>query len=414
MRTAAFTLALLSLAAMARAEQPSPAATAPLVASNTAFAVDLYRQVAAEPGNLFLSPYSISTALAMTREGTAGATRAQMDEVLHLPAETTHVGFRTLKRALRPPLVRQGTDPEARQIPAYDLTVANGLWGQRGFGFLPETLTRLRSSFGAGFEELDFVRAAPVARQTINRWVAERTRGRIQDLLPVGQPRPDARLVLANAIHFKAQWQDPFHKSLTRDGPFRRADRTEVETPFMRIEDRFAYGEIEGVQILSLPYRYGALSMIVVLPRAVDGLAAVEAKFDTQVLATWLGSLTSREVKVLFPRFRFTSTLNLAAPLAALGMGEAFTPKADFSRLARPAGGQGLFLGLVVHKAFVAVDEKGTEAAAATAVSMEITAEPVHAEPPAFEADRPFLFLIRHERTGSILFVGRVVDPTRA
>ena len=220
--------------------------------------------------------------------------------------------------------------------------------------------------------------------------------------------------MLANAIYFKAPWTEPFRPEGTIDAPFHRADGTTTRARFMRQQESFGYAEAEGVQLLSMRYSRGELSMIVVLPRTADGLSAIEAKLDAETLTGWLGAMTHREVLVGFPKFEFTSTNELNAPLTALGMSEAFTPRADFSRMARVTGGQGLYLGLVIHKAFVAVDEEGTEAAAATAVTLELTAEPNPPQPPAFTADRPFFFLIRHEQTGSLLFVGRVADPTRS
>ena len=416
--TFALVLALVATTVSARAEQPrapqaprvDPETVQPLVAGNTAFAVDLYREVARRSGNLFLSPYSISAALAMTREGARGTTRAQMDRVLHLPGDQAASSFRDLAALLQPPLVQDGQGRQARQLPAYELQVAGRLWGQRGLGFLPAFLESLRTSFGAGLTEVDFQRAAPAARDAINRWVADATRNRIRDLVPAGQPTSDTRLVLANAIYFKAGWVDEFSKRATVDGPFHKSDGTTVEVRLMRRQDDFTYAEAEGVQLLRMSYRGGELSMLVVLPRARNGLGAVEARLDGATLASWEQAMTRREVRVAFPRFRFTSALDLGAPLQALGMGEVFTADADLSGMT-PA--ESLFLSDALHKAYVAVDEEGTEAAAATAV-ISITAEPNPPEPLEFKADHPFLFLIRHRKTGSILFMGRVADPSRS
>lgn len=398
-----------------RAERPRvPAvdaeAVSALVAGNTAFAVDLYREVAKRPGNLFLSPYSISTALAMTREGARGTTRAEMDRVLHLEAEDAASSFRDLAVVLRPPFVQDGYGREARRVPAYELSVANRLWGQRGTGFLPEFVKGLGASFGADLEELDFQRSSSASRIAINQWVARATRGKITDLVPGGAIRRDTRLVLTNAIYFKAGWVDEFAKSRTVDGPFRRTDGAVVETRLMRRQDDFTYGETEAVQLLWMAYRGGELTMLVVLPRVRDGLSAVEARLDVATLDAWREAMTRREVEVTLPKFRYTCTLGLGEPLGALGMTEAFSSKADLSGMTRE---ERLFLSGAFHKAFVAVDEEGTEAAAATAV-ITTSAELDPPKPPVFKADHPFLFLVRHRNTGTILFMGRVSDPSRS
>lgn len=414
MRMSVGLLALVIFCAAAQAEQPQapavdPAVVKPLVEGNTAFAIDLYREVAKRPGNLFLSPYSISSALAMTREGARGTTRAEMDRVLHLPGENSASSFRDLATLLRPPLVKDGYGKTARMVPAYELTVANRLWGQRGYAFLPDFLTSLRASFGADLEALDFQRAAPAARNRINQWIAQATRNRITDLIPAGQPRSDTRLVLTNAIYFKAGWAEDFVKSQTYAGPFYRADGTTVQARLMRQHDDFTYAEVEGAQVLWMPYRVGELTMLVVLPRARAGLSALEARLDAKTMAAWREARTYGAVKVTFPKFQFTCSLGLNEPLAALGMQEVFTSKADLSGM---TSAERLFLTSALHKAFVAVDEEGTEAAAATAL-ITATAELSPPEPAVFRADHPFLFLIRHRSTGSILFMGRVADPSR-
>jgi serpin B len=336
-----------------------------------------------------------------------------MDTVLRLPGADAAARYRDLAELLRPPLVPDGYGKGARQLPAYELQIANRLWGQRGLGFLPGFLSSLRASFGAALQEVDFRGAAPAARDAINHWIAQATHNRIRDVMPPGQPQPDTRLVLASAIYFKAGWVDEFAKSQTVVGPFHRSDGTTVQARLMRQHDDFTYGEADGVQLLWMAYRGGELSMLVVLPRAPDGLAAVEAQLDTATLAAWRDAMTRRDVKVTFPRFRFTSSLGLGEPLGALGMQEVFTTRADLTGMTRS---EPLFLAQALHKAFVAVDEEGTEAAAATTM-ITPSAAPGAPEPPqprVFKADHPFLFLIRHRKTGTILFMGRVWDPTRS
>lgn len=401
---------LLLLAPVLMAGEEAPSAVAPVVQGNTAFACDLYAKLRATDGNLFLSPYSISTCLAMTREGAAGNTAVEMDRVLHFPGSGLGTGLQGLETALAAPLVRDGWDEDAKEIPAYQIAVANRLFGQTGYAFRPAFLRQLDTVYGAGLEQLD-IHANPVAaRLRINGWVEEQTRDRIKDLLPEGNPTPDVRLVLVNAIYFKSSWDEPFQERATVDAPFHRADGSDVDAKLMRRTDRFPYAEDGDVQILEMPYRSNALSMLVVLPRTRDGLPAVEQRLTPAVLEGWIDGLGGRKVAVRFPRFEYTSSFDLTSTLGAMGMSDAFSAKrADFSLMTQK---EPLFIGLVVHKAFVKVNEEGTEAAAATAVTMRASSAPRPVEPVPFTADRPFLFLIRHRATGAILFIGRVTDPS--
>jgi serpin B len=400
-------LALLPLVAFAG--EPAPEA-APVVSGNTAFACDLYARLQADPGNLFLSPYSISACLGMTRAGAAGGTAAQMDEVFHFPSSGLGEGFRALDAALQAPLVRDGYGRDAKEIPAYEIAVANRLFGQQGYAFKPAFLAQMKTSYGAGLEQLDIRSDPDAARSRINGWVEEQTRDKIKDLLPAGTPAPDTRLVLVNAIYFKSSWQEAFRERNTQDGKFRKADGTDVDVRLMRRTGRFRYYGDDELQVLEMPYRNEAMSMLVVLPRQRDGLSAVEAKLSPAQLQAWLQGMQGAKVAVQFPKYEYTSSFDLTKTLADLGMENAFSPtEADFSGM---TGEEPLFIGLVVHKAFVAVDEAGTEAAAATAVAMRAGSAPRPEEPVAFTADRPFLFLIRHHATGAILFLGRVVDPS--
>jgi serpin B len=369
--------------------------TAPaLVEGNTAFALDLYGALRAEPGNLFLSPFSISTALAMTSAGARGETAAEMARVLHLPAgEATH---EALGRLLAGGKKR-----------ACELVVANALWGQQGYPFGEAFLALTRRCYGAGLTALDFQEDPDAARQVINAWVAKETRDKIRDLLPEGSLDEDVRLVLTNAIYFKARWLETFSKSATAPAPFHLGTVQQAAVPTMHLKERFGYADAGPCHLVRLLYEGQDASMVIIVPKAIDGLAAVEAALTPAALASWLGALAPQQVDLALPKFRITQTIQLAKTLKALGMTRAFTPGgADFTGIAE---GEDLFVDAVIHKAFVAVDEEGTEAAAATAVSVKLTSAPPQAI--VLAVDRPFLFLVRDERTGSILFIGRVVDP---
>lgn len=372
------------------------------------FALDLYGALRAGKGNLFFSPYSIHAALAMTREGAAGNTRTEMDTVLHLG--DADPGHGALAKAMRPRWVTDGFGEEARKVRTYELHVASGLWGQEGFSFLEPFTTRLREDYGAPLARIDFTNPAK-ARATLNAWVEKHTKKKIRELVPPGLPEPTTRLALANAIYFKASWLEPFEQGATRKQTFTTGDAGEVRADMMRRVASFAYHEADDLQLLELPYRGRDTTMVVLLPRAKNGLKELETKLDGEQLGAWLAALAARRVSVELPRFEFTSAFRLADTLSGLGMRDAFDPRrADFSAMTEQ---ERLCIGAVLHKAFVAVDEKGTEAAAATMVLMKLTGGVDMSRPVQFVADHPFVFLIRHRKTGCILFLGRVTDPTR-
>jgi serpin B len=373
----------------------SPAMQAIADGSNR-FALDLYGRLRDRPGNLFFSPYSVHAALAMTADGANGPTRDQMVNVLHLPDGRD----RTLVAGDLGRYYSAGEKP-------YELAVANALWGQKGFPWRPEFLTRQRERFGAGFNEADFKADPEAERVRINGWVAEKTRDKIKDLLQPGVVTPQTTMVLTNAIYFKGQWAERFDKSKTRDGEFRLADGKTVTAPLMHNSGTYRHGDVEGTQVLEMPYQGGDLSMVVILPEKPDGLPALERRLTPEQLMKWI--ITTREEKnfdVTLPRFKVTWDATLNDPLKALGTTEAFGGGADFSGMAESSPGA---ISAVVHKAFVDVNEEGTEAAAATGVAAALPAPP----PRHFRADRPFLFLIRDARHGTILFLGRLTDPTK-
>lgn len=376
-----------------------------LVSANTAFALDLYQQLRRGEGNLFFSAYSISVALAMTYTGARGTTAEEMARVLHFdlfkgaggPASRLHPAFGELISRIN----ALGQSGECR------LSVANALWGQKGAGFLPGFLNLLRTHYGAGLREVDFVSAAEAARKAINAWVEGETQGRIQDLIPPGVLDALTRLVLVNAIYFKGTWASPFSREATREGPFTLPDGHKVTVPMMNRTGRYRYAESETLQVLELPYAGDDLSMVILLPRRADGLSDLEQELTPENLRGWLRRLRPRRVQVFLPRFTLTSGFRLDEALRTLGMTEAFTSgRADFSGM---NGLRDLYISAVLHKAFVEVNEEGTEAAAATAVVVARTAVP--SRPVVFRADHPFIFLIRERRSGSILFLGRLLDP---
>jgi serpin B len=384
------------------AAAPADADRVALVWGNTTFGLNLYRRIRQEPGNAFLSPFSLSTALTMTAAGARGETARQMEEVLHLPIGAEHVGpvFAALIASLRPP---------AGAKAPYELHTANALWGQRGYHFLPEYLTSLRSAFAAAFEEVDFAGATEAARCTINTWVERQTAGKIQHLIASGILRPDTVLVLTNAVYFKGCWEKPFPAARTHEDDFHVADGRSVRVPLMHQTGRFGYAEDDLVQVLELPYDGSNLAMVVLLPKQREGLAAVEAALSPEWLAARLGRLEASEVAVALPRFKSTAAFELSRVLAAMGMTLPFSDRADFSGM--NGGSEPLQIAAVIHKAYVDVNEEGTEAAAATAVGVKTTMAIITKPPIPFRADHPFLFLIRDRRTGNVLFLGCLTQP---
>ncbi|MCU0572824.1 MAG: serpin family protein [Syntrophobacteraceae bacterium] len=373
-----------------------------LVEGNSGFALDVYRQLSVGEGNLFFSPHSISTALSMTFAGARGDTEKQMAEALHfhLDRKDLHEAFAGLESTLT----------KAREGGHVTLDVANGLWPQKGYPLRDDYLSLVKKHYGVSITPVDYRTAAEDARGMINRWVEGKTRGKIQDLIQPGVLDPMTRLVLVNAIYFKGMWENRFKVEDTRDAPFHVAPGKVAQAPMMTLREEFGYADLDSLQILEMPYVGKGLSMVVLLPRKADGLREMEADLTPARLKEWRSVLRRKEVVVFLPRFRMTSMFRLDETLAALGMRDAFSPaRADFSGMDGRKGW--LHIGVVLHKAFVEVNEEGTEAAAATAVGIRATAMP--APPPEFRADHPFLFLILEKETGSILFMGRVTDPTR-
>ena len=374
-----------------------------LVSGNSAFAFDLYQALREEDGNLFYSPYSISLALAMTYAGARGETAQQMADTLHfvLSQDRLHSAFNSLDIELS----RRGEDATGKDDGGFRLNIVNAIWGQKGYHFLTTFLDLLAENYGAGLRIQDFVSAPEESRITINNWVSDQTEGRIRDLIPQGVIDALTRLVLTNAIYFNAAWQYPFNEDLTRDGSFYLLDGGEVTVPMMRQTELLGYTDGDGYQAVELLYDGGELSMVILLP-APGQFEAFEGALDAQQVDGIIERLEQRQVTLTMPKFEFESSFGLKEALAEMGMPVAFSESADFSGM---TGNRDLFIADVVHKAFVSVDEAGTEAAAATAVVMAMTAVPD--TPVEVTVDHPFIFLIRDIETDTILFVGRIVNP---
>jgi serpin B len=371
-----------------------------VVRGNNAFALDLYARLDQSAGNLFFSPYSISTALAMTYAGARGPTADEMARTLHFPMDQRrlHPAFAQLLREM---------DGTGKKRP-FQLQVANALWGQENYGFLKPFLDLTRTHYGAGLREVDFAGATEKARQTINGWVEEQTKDKIKELLKPGILHSLTRLVLTNAIYFKAAWASPFSKGGTKEEDFRVTPRVHVKVPMMHLTENFHYFEDDTLQVLQLPYEGHAQSMLIFLPREEVNVLQVEKTLTENNLDPWLKKMKEHRVRVALPRFKVTHEFQLGKTLAGMGMPLAFSLKADFSGM---TGAKELCIDEVVHQALVDVDEKGTEAAAATAVAIAVKAVPPPQQVREFRADHPFMFAIRDHHTGSILFLGRVADP---
>ena len=379
-----------------------------IVAGNTAFALDFYAQTlegSPDLGNLVTSPYSVSTALAMTWAGARTHTESEMRTVLRFPfdQDRLHPAFGAL----------QGSLDRGTTLGGYRLSVGNRLWGQEGYSWLEPFLRVTREHYGAELEELDFVHATEAARETINLWVDDKTVGKIPELIPEGVLSPLTTLVLTNAIYFKGNWAKPFDEEGTEPSTFYTDLGEEVEVPMMSQHGEFGYAKLDGFRILELAYEGEDLSLILLLPEERTGsgegsLAALETHLGTGPLETWLGAIEVVEIDVWLPRFTFRSKLVLNDVLTNMGMSSAFgnAPGADLSGM---DGTRSLFISKVIHEAFIQVNEEGTEAAGATAVVIDRTGG---GDEPYFRADHPFLFLIWDRLTRSVLFLGRVTDPS--
>lgn len=377
----------------------SPSDVSAIAAATNQFAFSAYGTLSANGGNIFFSPYSIESALAMVYEGAAGKTAEEIQSVFGFPTATTsrRAGFASLYNRFN-------------AATTTTLRVANALWAQNGFDFLADYLATVKNFYGGAATNLDFKNDTEGARQTINSWVAQKTNDKIQDLFAQGVLNDMTRLVLTNAVYFKGTWAKTFDKSLTSVQEFHVDSVESVQAPFMQMTGeaaQFPYADTPDAQVLELPYAGDQLSMLIVLPTTQD-LSALENSLSPAKLASWQAALSKQRVDVYLPKFTFDTKYTLNDALSAMGMPTAFDPNnADFSGM---DGRQDLYLQAVIHQAFVAVDEQGTEAAAATGASVGLMAMPVNPAP-IFRADHPFLFFIQDNHTRTILFMGRVVNP---
>ena len=376
---------------------------AELVGGNNAFAFDLYQVLKGSPGNIFYSPYSISLALAMTYAGARNTTEKQMAAAMHytLPQDRLHPSFNGLDQELS----GRGQGAKGKDGKGFRLNIVNAIWGQKGYPFLAPYLDLLAEDYGAGLRTLDFRTAPDASRVTINNWVEDQTEQRIKDLIPPGAIDPLTRLVLTNAIYFNAAWANNFEKSATQPADFHLADGSTVRVPTMHQTERLGYAESSGFQAVTLPYDGRELEMVVLLP-GQGKFAEFEKSLNAGKVDSVIKDITPKQIALSLPGFKYESQFSLGKILAAMGMPVAFSGQADFSGM---TGDRELSISEVVHKAFVEVDESGTEAAAATAVIMRATAMPVM--PLEVKVDRPFIFLIRDIQTGSVIFIGRVMNP---
>ena len=382
-----------------------------LVRGNNAFAFDLYHALSGREGNLFYSPFSISQALAMTSAGARGETLRQTADTLHhrLPQGELHPAFNALDRTLASRGKEPGGMPndagEAGQY--FRLNIANALWGQQGYEFLPDFLDVLAANYGAGMMAVDFVGVPDESRVRINDWVSDETSGKVKDLLPPGGIDRSTRLVLTNAIYFNASWLWPFSPRDTEARPFHLDGGGTVSVPMMTETTKDFYGYAKGnrYQAVDLPYSWGELSMTILLPDE-GKLGELEDSLDSAMLDRIIDEIEIDYITLTMPLFEFESEFDLGDTLAGMGMPDAFGAEADFSGM---TGFRDLWISEVVHKAFVSVDEKGTEAAAATGAVMLLSGP--SKEPIEVTVDRPFIFLIRDTGTGTILFLGRVSNP---
>ena len=383
-------------------EPPIDHQTPAVVPAGNQFAVDLYGQLNQEHlgKNLFFSPASISVALAMTAAGARGQTEAEMAQVLHLTGILPQANAEYHKL-----LERWNAGGKDR---GYQLRVANRLWGQKGYPFLPSYLALPRQEFGAELAIMDFAQQTEAARKQINAWVERQTADKIKELLPRGLLDNLTRLVLVNAIYFKGDWASQFKKDQTQPADFTVSTAEKLKVPLMHQQRAYPYMEDASLQAIELPYKGNELSMLVLLPKAPDGLANLEKSLSAEKIATLCSALRSRETALYLPKFKLEASVMLKPTLEALGMKLAFGPAANFSGM---DGRQDLHISAVVHKAFVDVNEEGTEAAAATGVVMGIKAARIPEEPVVFRADHPFVFMICDKRDGSILFLGRMTNP---
>ena len=370
-----------------------------IIEANNRFAINLYSQYKSEEGNIFFSPFSISTAMAMVYEGAEGKTAKEIKSVFGFPK------YDNSRRNQYSNLLSEINKKDKE----YALNTANALWAEQDFQFLDEYITTVEEYYGGKTTNLDFKNEWEASRLIINNWVEDKTNDKIKDLLPEDVIDADTRLVLTNAIYFKAKWLIQFDTDKTSDENFRVNPDKSIKVPMMQRTDRksiFNYTQNEDLQILEMPYAGEDLSMLILLPLD-DDIEALENSFTIEKLTEWKKSLRRRKVNIYIPKFKFETKYFMKNTLSDLGMPTAFTNSADFSGM---TGTKDLAISKVIHQAFIEVNEEGTEAAATTGVTMmALSKKP---PTPIFKADHPFIFIIQQKETGNILFMGRVNNPT--
>ena len=382
----------------------SKATVQALVADNSVFAFNFYNQVKNRDGNLVFSPYSISLATAMLFGGANGNTASQISETVHfnLTTDQIHPAFNALSLDLSQ---RSEESKKIDRKNPLELYIANSLWGQRDYSFNAAYLDLLAKDYGAGIRLVDFIAKPETARKQINNWVSKETKDKIKDILPPGSIDPYTRLVLANAIYFKAAWENAFPPSLTENAPFIMLDGTEIQVPTMKtkksVDVRMYMGE--AYQAVALPYKGNLAEMVIIMP-AQGKFESIENSIDSKKYLAILGNLEQRSTVLYLPRFDFSTDLDLTSILSAMGMPLAFDPEnADFSRITNE---ERFYVQQAIHKAFIQVNEEGTKAAASTIFEMQVTSLPRE-----LHINHPFIFIIQDKPTGTILFSGRVLNP---
>ncbi len=378
-------------AAPAQVERPAPA---DVVAGQAEFGLELYRRLGADPGNLFLSPASVSMALGMVHAGAEGETAAEMERALRYPEGGVHEGMAALLRSL--PIAAQGRR----------LSIANALWVQQSFPLKPSYVETVRLHYGGGARQVDFVGAPVEAIAAVNRWAEGQTAGRIKGILQRENVNDRTRVVLTNAVYFKADWLLPFQAAQTRARPFRLNGGGSVSVPMMRQRANFRLLETPSFEAVEMPYKGEELSMLLFVPKETGSLKRFEQALEGQALLRWAEQLMSserRDLELVVPKLELETRASLVPQLQALGMRRAFTQTAQLGGMSHGR----LYLSDVLHQTYLRVDEKGTEAAAVTAGLAEIVSMPRR-----FHADRPFFFVIRDNRSGTLLFLGRIERPS--
>jgi serine protease inhibitor len=378
-----------------------------LTRDNNVFAFKMYERLKKGDKNLFFSPYSLSSALAMVYAGARGETEKQMTEALcfTLGQQKLHSSFKALDSQL------MGTEEDRQYVV---LNIANSLWSQRGYKLQDSFLNEIKTHYGASVNTVDFKGAPLLAVKDINQWAVEKSKGIFKDLISADQIDKTTRLILINAAYFKGNWNDRFEAQLTKDAPFHLSSQKSVQIPMMNQNNDFDCAEFASFQMIELPYQGSDISMFVLLPKEIDGIQNLEAQISTKNLKQWMEKLKEREVILSFPKFKMTFHLELKRYLKAIGMVEAFDDsRANFSGISENRR-EPLYLQEAIQRAYINVDERGTEAAALTYLTAFGGAAPTQSPPlpVVFKADHPFVYLIQDKKTGAILFMGRIMDPT--